>query len=225
MHDFQEKFIQIAQECGALKYGQFTLKSGRISPYFFNAGLLNTGTALATLGNCYAEVIATAIQADGLEVDVIFGPAYKGIPLAAVTVAALSNNHNIDIPYAFNRKEAKTHGEGGSIVGAEIKGKILIIDDVITAGTAIREAAGIIESYGAELAAVLIAVDRQERGNTDNGLSEFSAVQEVEAQYSIPVLSILNLSQLIEHLKQSGEDLSKEVDAMRDYQTLYGINA
>ena len=223
MLDFQNNFIQIAQECGALKYGEFTLKSGRVSPYFFNAGLLNTGAALATLANCYAERIAMAIEAEGLEFDVLFGPAYKGIPLAAITAAALSNNHNINIPYAFNRKEAKTHGEGGSIVGSELKGKVLIIDDVITAGTAIREAADIITNNGAELAGVIIAVDRQERGSSGDGLSKNSAVQEVESQFSIPVLSILNLSQLIEHLKQSGENLSEALEAMQIYRKKYGI--
>lgn len=223
MLDFQNNFIQIAQECGALKYGEFTLKSGRVSPYFFNAGLLNTGAALATLANCYAERIAMAIEAEGLEFDVLFGPAYKGIPLAAITAAALSNNHNINIPYAFNRKEAKTHGEGGSIVGSELKGKVLIIDDVITAGTAIREAADIITNNGAELAGVIIAVDRQERGSTPKGLSEHSAVQEVEFQYSISVISILNLSQLIEHLKHSDEDLTEALAAMQAYRKKYGI--
>ncbi len=223
MLDFQNNFIQIAQECGALKYGEFTLKSGRVSPYFFNAGLLNTGAALATLANCYAERIAMAIEAEGLEFDVLFGPAYKGIPLAAITAAALSNNHNINIPYAFNRKEAKAHGEGGSIVGAKLKGKVLIIDDVITAGTAIREAADIITNNGAELAGVIIAVDRQERASTPNGLSLHSAVQEVESQYSISVLSILNLSQLIDHLKHSGEDLTEALAAMQAYRKKYGI--
>ncbi len=225
MLDFQNKFIQIAQECGSLKYGKFTLKSGRVSPYFFNAGLLNTGAALAQLANCYAERIAMAVEAEGLEFDVLFGPAYKGIPLAAITAAALSNNHNMNVPYAFNRKEAKTHGEGGSIVGAELKGKVLIIDDVITAGTAIREAASIITNNGAELAGVIIAVDRQERGSTDTGLSEHSAVQEVESQYGIPVLSILNLSQLIDHLKQSGENLNTSLDSMQAYRDKYGLTA
>lgn len=224
MQNYQENFISIAQDCGALKYGQFTLKSGRVSPYFFNAGLLNTGAALATLADCYAEVISTAIQAEGLDIDVIFGPAYKGIPLAAITAAALFKNHNINIPYAFNRKEAKTHGEGGSIVGAELKGKVLVIDDVITAGTAIREAADIIQNNGAELAGVVIAVDRQERGVTESGLSEKSAVQEVELQFSIPVLSILNLSQLIDHLKQSGDELSTALDDMQNYRQQYGVS-
>jgi len=223
MLDFQKSFIQIAQECGALKYGEFTLKSGRVSPYFFNAGLLNTGAALATLANCYAERIAIAIETEGLKFDVLFGPAYKGIPLAAITAAALSNNHNINIPYAFNRKEAKTHGEGGSIVGSKLKGKILIIDDVITAGTAIREAAGIITANQAELAGVIIAVDRQERGSSAKGLSEQSAVQEVQAQYSIPVINILSLSQLIEHLQQSGDDVDTVLTAMQNYRNQYGV--
>jgi len=225
MHTYQQNFIQLALDCGALKFGQFTLKSGRISPYFFNAGLLNTGKALATLGACYAEVIATAVEAEGFEFDVLFGPAYKGIPLAAITAAALATNHNINVPYAFNRKEAKKHGEGGSIVGAELKGKVLVIDDVITAGTAIREAANIIKNNSANLAGVVIAVDRQERAPTDTKeLSQHSAVQEVEKEFAIPVFSILSLAQLIEHLKQSGQtDL--DLSALQAYQEHYGINA
>jgi orotate phosphoribosyltransferase len=224
MHEFQENFIQLAQASGALKFGKFTLKSGRVSPYFFNAGLLNTGAALAGLANCYAEVIATAIEAEGLEIDVLFGPAYKGIPLAAITAAALSNNHNINIPYAFNRKEAKKHGEGGNIVGANLDGKVIIIDDVITAGTAIREAAEIIQDNGAQLAGVIIAVDRQERGINEQGeLSKKSAVMEVAEQYAIPVLSILNLSQLIEHLKRSGTDNSEALSDMQAYRDCYGV--
>jgi len=224
MHEFQENFIQLAQASGALKFGKFTLKSGRVSPYFFNAGLLNTGAALAGLANCYAEVIATAIEAEGLEIDVLFGPAYKGIPLAAITAAALSNNHNINIPYAFNRKEAKKHGEGGNIVGANLDGKVIIIDDVITAGTAIREAAEIIQDNGAQLAGVIIAVDRQERGINEQGeLSKKSAVMEVAEQYAIPVLSILNLSQLIEHLKRSGTDNTEALSDMQAYRDCYGV--
>ncbi|MBT8141628.1 MAG: orotate phosphoribosyltransferase [Gammaproteobacteria bacterium] len=223
MHTYQQDFIDIAQDCGALKYGEFTLKSGRVSPYFFNAGLLNNGQALATLARCYAAVIATAIEAEGLDVDVVFGPAYKGIPLAAITVAALAQEHNINLPYAFNRKEAKTHGEGGSIVGAPLQGKVLVIDDVITAGTAIREAADIIQGNGAELAGVVIAVDRQERGVRDGKLSERSAVQEVSEQFDIPVFSILNLSQLIAHLQQSGE--ASAVEAMQAYREAYGVTA
>jgi len=226
LQNTQERFTQLALEYGALKFGQFTLKSGRISPYFFNAGLLNTGKALATLGSCYADVIATAIQAEGLEVDVIFGPAYKGIPLAAVTSAALWNDHRIDLPYAFNRKEAKDHGEGGSIVGAEVTGKVLVIDDVITAGTAIREAADIIHALGAELGGVIIAVDRQERApdeSQESGLAEMSAVQSVEAEYQIPVMNILSLESLI-NLIQADDSRQEDLLAMQNYQSRYGIS-
>jgi len=229
MASTQQTFIDLATQYGALKFGEFTLKSGRVSPYFFNAGLLNTGQALATLGSCYADVIATAIQAEGLEFDVLFGPAYKGIPLAAVTAAALWNDHKIDVPYAFNRKEAKAHGEGGTIVGSQLTGKVLVIDDVITAGTAIREAADIIQAQGelaggAEMGGVVIAVDRQERApdaNSDDGLAKFSAVQSVENEFSIPVLSILNLESLIKTLSQASEQ-SVELAAMQAYRKQYG---
>ncbi len=220
----QEKFIDLASAYGALKFGEFTLKSGRVSPYFFNAGLLNTGKALATLGSCYADVIATAIQAEGLEFDVLFGPAYKGIPLAAITAAALWNDHRIDVPYAFNRKEAKDHGEGGTIVGSDLTGKVLVIDDVITAGTAIREAADIITAQGASLGGVVIAVDRQERApdsTSADGLATLSAVQSVESEFSVPVLSILNLESLITNL-QKDSARAAELAAMQSYRSQYG---
>lgn len=220
----QQRFLDLAITYGALKFGDFTLKSGRLSPYFFNSGRLNTGRALAEWGSCYADVIATAIQAEGLEVNIIFGPAYKGIPLAAVTSAALWNEHRIDIPYAFNRKEKKKHGEGGSMVGSELKGKVLVIDDVITAGTAIREARDIIDANGAEIGGVVIAVDRQERApdeNSEDGLAKFSAVQSVEQEFGVPVLSILSLSSLIELLEASDSNAA-ELNAMQTYRAKYG---
>ena len=188
MQDYQREFLDFALEAGVLRFGEFTLKSGRISPYFFNAGLFNTGSALARLGRAYAQAIVDS----GIQFDVLYGPAYKGIPLAAVTAAALFDQHGIDIPYAFNRKEAKAHGEGGNIVGHPLEGRILIIDDVITAGTAIRESMDIIESNGARPAGVVIALDRQEKGK-----GEHSAIQEVETDYGIPVAAIVRLQNLI----------------------------
>lgn len=213
MQDYQQNFIEFALQTGVLSFGEFTLKSGRKSPYFFNAGLFNTGACLARLGRYYAK----AIHSSGIEFDLIFGPAYKGIPLAAVTAAALFDQYNLDIPYAFNRKEIKSHGEGGSIVGHKIKGRILVIDDVITAGTAIREAMNIISVEGAMPAGVLIALDRQERGK-----SERSAIQEVEKEYNIPVAAIVKLQHLIDYLASmpnSEEDL-KNIEA---YRREYGV--
>jgi len=182
MRDYQKAFIEFALSRNVLRFGEFTLKSGRVSPYFFNAGLFNTGSALARLGRYYAEAIVDS----GLAFDVLFGPAYKGIPLAATTCVALADHHERDMPYCFNRKEAKAHGEGGNIVGSPLQGRILIIDDVITAGTAIRESMQLIETAGAKPAGVVIALDRQEKGS-----GELSAIQEVEQQYGIPVLSIV----------------------------------
>ena len=175
-------------ETGVLKFGEFTLKSGRVSPYFFNAGLFNTGSHLSELGKFYAQ----AIEASGLMFDVLFGPAYKGIPLAAAASIALNDSFNKNIPYSFNRKEVKDHGEGGSIVGHPLEGDILVIDDVITAGTAIREAQDIISSNGAITKGVIVALDRQEKGN-----SELSAIQEVEQIFGVSVISIINLSHII----------------------------
>lgn len=208
----QQQFIDLALRLGALKFGDFTLKSGRRSPYFFNAGAFNTGTALATLGRCYAETIVRS----GLAFDVLFGPAYKGIPLAAAVTIALSEAHGRDVPYAFNRKEAKDHGEGGSIIGARLDGRVLIIDDVITAGTAIRESTDLILRAGAKLAGVVLALDRQERGQSDR-----SAVQEVEATFGIRCVSIITLSDLIESLQDN--DQAATLAAMREYRTRYGI--
>jgi orotate phosphoribosyltransferase len=212
MQDYQTEFLNFALEKGVLRFGEFTLKSGRISPYFFNAGLFNSGSALARLGRFYAQAIVDS----GITFDVLYGPAYKGIPLAAVTAAALYDHHQIDIPYAFNRKEAKSHGEGGSIVGHALEGQILIIDDVITAGTAIRESMDIIEAEGAKPAGVVIALDRQEKGKGDK-----SAIQEVEQDYGIPVASIAKLENVIGFLEQQGD--ADHLANIRAYRDQYGI--
>jgi len=209
----KNQFIEFVMQTGALKLGEFTLKSGRISPYFFNAGLFNTGGQLATLAKGYASAVAES----NIPFDVLFGPAYKGIPLAATTSVSLAQDHNIDKPYAFNRKEAKDHGEGGSIVGHALEGEVLIIDDVITAGTAIREAIDIIVGNGAKPAGVLIALDRMEKGK-----GELSAIQEVEKEYGIPVISIINLNDIIEYLKGQ-PDMQHYLDAMVEYRKQYGI--
>lgn len=215
MQAYQRDFIRFAIEQEVLRFGEFTLKSGRQSPYFFNAGLFNTGAALAQVGRCYAA----ALQNSGIEYDVIFGPAYKGIPLASVTAMALSDEYGLDKPYAFNRKEAKDHGEGGSLVGAPLAGKkVLIIDDVITAGTAIREVMAILDQAGAEPAGVLIALDRQEKGQ-----GELSAIQEVERDYSIPVASIVGLNQVLEFIRDD-ERLTDSAGAIESYRQQYGIN-
>lgn len=217
MQAYQREFIEFAIEQGVLKFGEFTLKSGRVSPYFFNAGLFRTGSALAQLGRFYAN----AIEASGLSFDVLFGPAYKGIPLAATTAVALADHHDRDLPFAFNRKEAKSHGEGGNIVGAELAGRILIIDDVITAGTAIREVMTLIEAAGAEAAGVVIALDRQERGEGSH-----SAIQEVESRYGMPVVSIVTLDMVLSYLEQqSNQELQGHAAAIRDYRARYGVTA
>ena len=213
MHNYQKEFIEFALERNVLRFGEFTLKSGRISPYFFNAGLFNTGTALAKLGRYYAAAIADS----GLEFDILFGPAYKGIPLASITTVALAEHHNKDMPYCFNRKEAKDHGEGGNIVGAPLNGNVLIIDDVITAGTAIREAMQIIDAANAKPAGVIIALDRQEKGQ-----GNLSAIQEVEQQYDIPVLSIIKLENLIDYLQDKPE-MEQNLEAVRAYRKQYGV--
>lgn len=213
MHDYQRKFIQFAIDTKVLKFGQFQLKSGRISPYFFNAGLFCSGGALLKLGQFYAA----ALEQSGVEYDLLFGPAYKGIPLAATTAVALASDFKRDVPYVFNRKEVKEHGEGGSLVGAELKGRALIIDDVITAGTAIREVMAILEQANAQPAGVLIALDRQEKGR-----AELSAIQEVERDYAIPVISIITLSQLIQFLDEQG-DMPDALEAIREYRKEYGI--
>lgn len=212
MQQYQKDFVDFMLEIGALKFGEFTLKSGRVSPYFFNAGSFNTGEHLSKLGGFYA----TAIEKSGLEFDVLFGPAYKGIPLATATAMALNDSFGKNVPYSFNRKEAKTHGEGGDIVGHALEGDILIIDDVITAGTAIREAMDIISANGATAKGVIVAVDRQEKGKGDK-----SAIQEVEESFGITVLSIINLDHLIDYLKQGDDQaLIKRIEAYRDQ---YGV--
>ncbi|WP_455232713.1 orotate phosphoribosyltransferase [Geopseudomonas aromaticivorans] len=213
MQAYQREFIRFAIERGVLRFGEFTLKSGRTSPYFFNAGLFNSGLALARLGRFYAE----AVQASGLDFDVLFGPAYKGIPLASATAIALAEQHGRDLPWCFNRKEAKEHGEGGSLVGAPLVGRALIVDDVITAGTAIREVMQIIQAQGAQAAGVLIALNREERGQ-----GELSAIQEVERDFGIPVVSIVSLSQVLDYLAQD-QVLKQHLPAVEAYRAQYGI--
>lgn len=213
MQDYQREFLDFALDLGVLRFGEFTLKSGRVSPYFFNAGLFNTGAALARLGRFYAQAIVDS----GIIFDVLYGPAYKGIPLAAVTAAALYDQHDIDVPYAFNRKEAKSHGEGGSIVGHPLRGDILIIDDVITAGTAIRESMDIIAAEGGTPAGVVIALDRQEKGK-----GEKSAIQEVESDYGIPVAAITKLEHLVSYLEDGAGDAAT-LENIRAYRANYGI--
>jgi orotate phosphoribosyltransferase len=213
MQDYQREVLRFALDTGVLRFGEFTLKSGRVSPYFFNAGLFNTGSALARLGRFYAS----AIIASGVEPDLIYGPAYKGIPLAAATAIALADHHGRDLPYAFNRKEAKDHGEGGKIVGSPLAGRVLIIDDVITAGTSVGESVEIIQAHGATPAAVVIALDRQERGR-----AEGSAVDEVRARFGMPVFSIVTLADLIGFLEEGG-GLSDALEALREYRGRYGV--
>lgn len=213
MQEYQREFIEFALAQDVLRFGEFELKSGRISPYFFNAGLFNSGAALAQLGRFYAA----AIEQSGVEYDVMLGPAYKGIPLAATTAVALADHHGRDVPYAFNRKEAKTHGEGGNLVGAELSGRVLIIDDVITAGTAVREVMTLIEQHQAKPAAVVIALNRQEKGKGD-----LSAIQEVERDYGIPVVSIISLDNLLEYLTEKGHD-NALLARITAYREAYGV--
>lgn len=215
MHSYQKDFIEFAIAQGVLKFGEFTLKSGRVSPYFFNAGLFNSGKALAQLGRFYAA----ALEASGVQYDVVFGPAYKGIPLAAALTVALSDQYNKDVPYVFNRKEAKTHGEGGTLVGAPLKGRVLIVDDVITAGTAIREVMAIINgAAGAVPAAALIALDRQEKGQ-----GELSAIQEVERDFGMKVISIVGLNQVLAYVSERPE-LQQYAAAISAYRDQYGVS-
>ncbi|MFN3579187.1 MAG: orotate phosphoribosyltransferase [Pseudomonas sp.] len=214
MQEYQREFIRFALDRQVLKFGEFTLKSGRKSPYFFNAGLFNTGSSLGRLGRFYAQ----AFVHSGLDdVDVIFGPAYKGIPLAAVTAVSLAESFDRDVPYCYNRKEAKDHGEGGTLVGAPLKGRVLIVDDVITAGTAVREVMQIIRAEGAEPAAVMIALNREERGQ-----GELSAIQEVERDFGIPVVSIVSLTQVLAFLEEDAE-LRQYLPAVQAYRAEYGI--
>lgn len=210
---YQSDFIDLCVDSGVLRFGAFTLKSGRESPYFFNAGLFNTGAAIGAVGRAYAA----ALSASGLHFDMLFGPAYKGIPLVTVTAAALAAHHGRNYPYAFNRKEAKNHGEGGLIVGAPLQGRVLIVDDVITAGTAIRESIDIIQRSGARPAGVLLALDRQERAPN----SELSAVQEVQTSFGLPVVAVVTLSNLMDHMSTQGHQA--ELDRMRAYRERYGL--
>mgnify|MGYP003298714338 FL=1 len=215
MQDFQSEFLAFVLENEILKFGEFTLKSGRISPYFFNTGLFNSGYKLAFLAKCYAAVIANTEQ----EFDVLFGPAYKGIPLVSATAMALANNHDLNKPFCFNRKEAKGHGEGGIIVGAELSGKVLIIDDVITAGTAIREAVEIIQKDGAQLNGIAVAMDRQEKGT-----GELSAIQEIEQTYQISVTAIISLQNIIDFLEGSSNgEMQQHLSAVIAYRDQYGV--
>lgn len=213
MQDYQLDFIRFAIQREVLRFGEFTLKSGRSSPYFFNAGLFKTGADLDRLGRFYAA----ALESSALEYDVLFGPAYKGIPLAAATAISLSRDYAKEAPYAFNRKEAKSHGEGGNIVGTPLRGRVMIIDDVITAGTAIRESVEMIQSAGATPAGVLIALDRQERGQ-----GKLSAIQEVESTLGLPVVSIVNLGQILDYLKQTPE-LEQQAAQVAAYRQRYGV--
>jgi orotate phosphoribosyltransferase len=213
MQRYQEEFIRYAIECSVLRFGDFTLKSGRRSPYFFNTGLFDTGARLGRLGEFYAE----AMLHSGVRADVLYGPAYKGIPLACATAIALARKTGEEIPFAFNRKEAKDHGEGGSLVGAPLKGSVLILDDVITAGTSVRESVEIIRGAGADPRGVLIALDRQEKGR-----GEVSAVREVSDQFHMPVHSIIALPDIIEYLAAAGR--SRELEAIRQYRSEFGLS-
>jgi orotate phosphoribosyltransferase len=214
IHAYQSDFIELARHHNALKFGKFTLKSGRISPYFFNAGAFDTGAALAVLGRCYAGAIARS----GIEFDVLFGPAYKGIPLVASVAIALSDHFDRDLPWAYNRKEVKDHGEGGSLVGAPLEGRVLIVDDVITAGTAIREALDIIATAGGSCAGVAVGLDRQERG-----AGELSAIQDIERQYGLPVVSIVSLVDLIDYLESLDDRDETNLMSMLQYRSQYGV--
>ncbi|WP_445373538.1 orotate phosphoribosyltransferase [Photorhabdus tasmaniensis] len=213
MKAYQREFIELALKKQVLKFGEFTLKSGRKSPYFFNAGLFNTGRDLALIGRFYAA----ALLDSGIQCDLLFGPAYKGIPIATTTAVALADHHDIDMPYCFNRKEAKDHGEGGTLVGSPLKGNVVLVDDVITAGTAIRESMEIIKQHNATLAGVMICLDRQERGK-----GEISAIQEVERDYDCNVFSIITLNDLISYL-DSQPEMKAHLDAVKAYREQYGI--
>lgn len=213
MKAYQREFIEFALEKQVLKFGEFTLKSGRKSPYFFNAGLFNTGRDLARLGRFYAAALVDS----GIEFDVLFGPAYKGIPIATTTAVALADHHDVDSPYCFNRKEAKDHGEGGNLVGSKLEGRVMLVDDVITAGTAIRESMELIQANKADLAGVLVAIDRQEKGK-----GELSAIQEVERDFGCAVISIVSLTDLITYLEQQGNN-TEHLEAVKAYRAQYGI--
>jgi orotate phosphoribosyltransferase len=213
LSDYQSEFIELCMRLGVLKFGEFKLKSGRESPYFFNAGLFSSGAAIAAVGKAYAD----AVMASDISFDMLFGPAYKGIPLVTAATAALAEHHGIDLPFAFNRKESKDHGEGGLIVGSPLTGRVLIVDDVITAGTAIRDSIEIIRAAGAHPVGVLLALDRQERGT----VSPLSAVQEVREQFGMPVIAVVSLSDLMQHMGTLGRDA--DLAAMAAYRDRYGL--
>jgi orotate phosphoribosyltransferase len=213
MENYKQKFIEMSIQIGALKFGEFELKSGRVSPYFFNMGLFSAGQAIKNIGDFYAS----ALEESNIEFDMLFGPAYKGIPLTSVMSASLFMNHDKDVPFVYNRKEKKDHGEGGQIVGPSLSGKIVIVDDVITAGTAIKEASQIIREAGAEISGIIIAIDRQEKG-----AGEYSAVQEVSSKLGVPVISIVNLDQILAFVKNSSSELEDHVEAIENYRTEYG---
>ncbi len=210
---YKSDFIELCVRLGVLKFGTFKLKSGRDSPYFFNAGLFSTGAAIAAVGRAYSD----AVVASDLTFDMLFGPAYKGIPLVTAAAAALADRHGLNPPFAFNRKESKDHGEGGVIVGGPLQGRVLIVDDVITAGTAIRESIDLIRKAGAHPAGVLLALDRQERG----AVSPLSAVQEVREQFGIPVIAVVSLSDLMQHMLAQGR--TAELSSMQSYRDRYGL--
>jgi len=213
LKQYQRDFIEFSLAHGVLRFGEFTLKSGRRSPYFFNAGMFNTGTRLAALGRFYASAVVDS----GVAFDVLLGPAYKGIPIASATAVQLAEHHGIDVPWCFNRKEAKAHGEGGTIVGSPLEGRVLIVDDVITAGTAIREVMELVQAAGARAAGLVVAVDRQERGR-----GELSAIQEVERDFGVEVASIIGFDQIIAYLEQTGRH-AEHLDAVRAYRDEFGI--
>lgn len=214
MRAYKTEFLELALELGVLQFGEFKLKSGRVSPYFFNAGLFNSGYAAAKLGRCYASAVAAL----DIEFDMIFGPAYKGIPLVALTAAALAEHHDLDYPFAFNRKESKDHGEGGSTIGAAIAGRVLILDDVITAGTAIREALEVIDAAGGAVAGVMVALDREEVGTK----ARISAVQQLSTELDVPIRSIVTLTDLVDHLEEDS-DYAAYLASMRSYRNRYGV--
>ena len=213
MENYQQNFIQLAIQIGALKFGEFELKSGRVSPYFFNMGLFSTGKALKNIGDFYAA----ALEGSNIEYDMLFGPAYKGIPLVSVLSSSLFVNHEENVPFVYNRKEKKDHGEGGQIVGPSLSGKVVVVDDVITAGTAIKEASKMITQAGAEISGILIALDRQEKGGGD-----LSAVEEVSTELGVPVISIVNLGQILSFVKNSSSELEAFVEKIEAYRKKYG---
>jgi len=214
MNAYKTEFLELALELGVLRFGEFTLKSGRVSPYFFNAGLFNSGYAAARLGRCYGSAITSL----DLKFDMLFGPAYKGIPLVVLSAAALASHFDEDYPFAFNRKEAKDHGEGGSIIGAPLAGRVLIVDDVITAGTAVREVLDIVRAAGANPAGVLVALDREEVAPK----ARISAVQQLEGELQVPIRSIVTLTDLIDHLEEDKE-YEQYLPAVRAYRNRYGV--